>query len=277
MRSKTSSMLKIFITIIMFMIASTMVFPLIWMLSTSLKYEVDVFNFPIEWIPKRWNMLQNYSKVWFDNNFGLYYFNTIKIAVLSTFFQVAISAMSAYAFAKIKFKFNNIIFFIYIATLMIPFQVTIVPTFMVFKWIDLYNTHLGIILLSSFSVYGMFLLKQFMIGIPNEVSESAKIDGAGHGKIFTLIVLPMTTPAIATLAMLKFIWTWNDYQSPLIFLSKQKLYTLQLFMKSFQDEYNIYYALTMTAAMLTIIPLILLFLFTQRFIIEGISLGAVKG
>lgn len=277
MKTHTQVFLNILITVFLFAVGVTMIFPLIWMLSASFKFEVDVFNFPIEWIPKRWNMVANYSKVWFDNNFGLYYFNSIKISLLSTLFQVTVSAMGAYAFSKIKFKFNNTIFFIYLITLMIPFQVTIVPTFMIFRWIGLYNTHIGLIFLSSFSVYGMFLLKQFMTGISNEISEAAKIDGARHGKIFILIIVPMTKPAIATLALLKFIWEWNNYQAPLIFLSSRNLYTLQLFMKSFQDEYNQYYALIMTAAMLTVVPLIIVFLFTQKFVVEGISLGAVKG
>ena len=126
--------------------------------------------------------------------------------------------MGAYAFSKINFKFREGLFLVYLSMMMIPDQVTIVPKFMVFRWFKLFDTHLGLILLGSFSIYGMFLLKQFMMSIPIALSESAKIDGAGHGRIFLQIILPITKPALMTLMILKFVWTWNDYQNPLIFL-----------------------------------------------------------
>ena len=275
---KQSSRLWIlFFTVVLFALAITMVLPFVWMLGTSFKFEADVFAFPIQWIPKKWNFT-NYTNVLTKSfNFPLYYFNSIKVAVLTTILQVTISAMAAYAFAKINFRFSKQIFLIYLATLMIPSQITIVPAFMIFKWMGQVNSHFSIIVISSFSVYGMFLLRQYMSSIPTEMSESALIDGAGHWVIFTRIILPMARPAVATLALLKFIWTWNDYQNPLIFLSSPKLYTLQLGMRSFASEYGEQYALTMAAAVLAILPLFLVFFIGQRHVIEGIAVGAVKG
>jgi multiple sugar transport system permease protein len=269
---------KIFYTVIIGGAAVTMLMPFLWMISTSFKIEMDVFNFPIEWIPRSFNP-DNYAKAWNSRfSFPLYYLNTVKVAILTTLLQVTISAMAGYAFAKIKFAHSKQVFLFYLATLMIPGQVTLIPSFIIMKSLKLINTHLGIILISSFSVYGTFLLRQFMSTVPNEMSEAAFIDGASHPQIFTRIIIPMVKPAIATLGMLKFIWTWNDYQHPLIFLSNEKLFTLQLGMRAFSSaEYGNQYAIMMAGAVMAIFPLMVIFLIFQRYVIEGISIGAVKG
>lgn len=269
---------RLLYTVIVGLIAVSMVLPFIWMLSTSFKIEMDVFNFPIEWIPRTMNP-GNYAKAWNSRfSFPLYYLNTIKVSVLTTALQVSVSALAAYAFSKIRFAHSKKLFMLYLATLMIPSQVTLIPSFIIFKSLKLIDTHLGIILISSFSVYGVFLLRQFMSTVPPEMSEAAVIDGANHAQIFSLIILPMVKPAIATLAMLKFIWTWNDYQNPLVFLTSEKLFTLQLGMRAFSStEYGNQYALMMAAAVMAIFPLMIVFLVFQRFVIEGIAIGAVKG
>lgn len=268
---------KIFVNVLIYLVAATTVLPLIWMVSASLKFEKDVFQFPIVWIPTHLNAAHNYFTVWVKNDFSLYYWNSIKVAVLTTLSQVTISALGAYAFAKIKFRFRDAIFLFYLMTLMIPPQVTIIPTFIIFQVLGLIDTHLGLIIVASFSVYGTFLLRQYMTGIPDELCEAARIDGAGHGFIFSRIIVPISQPAIVTLVILKFIWTWNDYQNPLIFLSTQHLYTLQIAIQSFQSEYGRFYALTMTAAASAVLPLVVIFLVAQRYIVEGIAVGAVKG
>lgn len=268
---------KLLFTVVMIAVAVTMVLPFLWMISTSFKFEKNVFSFPIQWIPRQWNWNNYYQATHTQFDFGLYYFNTIKVAVLTTLLQVTISTFSAYAFAKIKFRFREPLFFLYLSTLMIPSQITVVPAFMVFSWLKVADSHFSIIVVSSFSVYGTFLIRQFMSTVPNELSESARIDGAGHWAIFSRVVLPIATPAVATLAMLKFIWTWNDYQNPLIFLSSPDLYTLQLGMRSFASEFGEQYAMTMAAAVLAILPLFVIFFIGQRYVIEGISIGAVKG
>jgi len=269
---------RVIATVFIGALALTMMLPFIWMMSASFKIEADVFKYPVEWIPRTWNAVKNYSEVWGGRySFITFYLNSIKIAVLTTLLQVTISCMGGYAFSKLKFRGRDTLFLIYLAMLMIPDQVTIVPKFLIFRSLNLYNTHLGLILLGSFSVYGMFLLKQFMMGIPDSLSEAAKIDGAGHIRIFTMIILPISTPAIATLAMLKFVWTWNDYQNPLVFLSSERLYTIPLGMTKFMTEYTSFYALIMTASVCAILPLIVIFIFGQRYIMEGMTVGAVKG
>ncbi len=278
MTKHTVSVPKLVTTILLGILAFTMILPFFWMISTSFKLESDVFKFPIEWIPKRWHAIQNYQEVWGSQyNFGLYYWNTIKITVITTIVQVLISAMAAYAFSKINFKHRNLIFLGYLATAMIPDQVTIVPKFMLFRWFHLFDTHAGLIVLNAFSVYGVFLLRQHMVTVPGVLSESAKIDGANHFTIFSRIILPIVKPSIVTLAILKFVWTWNDYQHPLIFLKTQKLFTIQLAMQQFMTDYASYFSLIMTAAVSAIVPLIIVFLIGQRFVVEGITVGAVKG
>lgn len=269
---------KAILTVIFWAIGLTMLMPLVWMISTACKVEADVFNFPIQWIPPRWNLVNNMKEVWGgEYNFGLYYLNSIKVTLLATFFQVFVSALGAYGFSKVKFPGRDKIFLAYLATMMIPPQVTIVSQFIIMRNIGLYNTHMGLIMMLAFSVYGVFLLRQAMMAIPESLSESAMIDGAGHVTIFFKIMLPMVKPSLATLATLKFVWTWNDYQAPLVFLNSRELYTIQLGMKQFASESGSYYSLIMAAAVSAILPLIIVFLFCQRFVVDGIATGAVKG
>ena len=272
------SVSKIILTVIFWGIGFSMLLPLLWMISASFKMEADVFNFPIQWIPPRFNGIENYKAVWGKQyNFGLYYWHSIFLTVTATALQMFVSALGAYGFSKVHWKGRDKVFVLYLATMMIPPQVTIVSQFLIAKQIGLYNTHLGLILLYMFSVYGVFLLRQSMLGIPESLSESAKIDGASHFRVFLQIVFPLTKPALATLGILKFVWTWNDYQAPLVFLSSRKLYTIQLGMKQFASEAGNYYSLIMAAAVSSIIPLVIAFLFGQRFVIDGIASGAVKG
>lgn len=252
--------------------------PFIWMLSTSFKIEADVFKFPIQWIPKRWNILSNYQEVWFGKYpFLLYYWNSIKVAVLTTLLSVVVSSMAAYGFSKIRFRASGWLFLIVLATYMIPQQASLVPQFILYRSIGLFDSHLGLILLGSFSVLGTFMLRQFFMGIHNDYIDAAKVDGAGHWRIFWSITLPIVRPAIATYAILRFIWTWNDYQNPLIFLRSDELYTIQLAMQKFTTINGEFYTLMMAAAVSAILPLLIVFIIGQKHVIEGISLGGVKG
>ncbi|MFC3343185.1 carbohydrate ABC transporter permease [Paenibacillus abyssi] len=252
--------------------------PFIWMISTSMKFEQDVFHYPIEWIPVNFNGFSNYMKVWVgDYPFYLYYWNTIKVTVLTTFISVLVSCMAAYGFTKVHFRGRDALFLIVLATFMVPQQSIIVPQFILMRSINLFDTHIGLILLGSFSVLGTFMIRQFFMSINNEFIEAARIDGAGHTRIFLNVTMPMIRPAIATYAILRFIWTWNDYQNPLIFLRTDQYYTLQLAMNKFADTYGQFYSLTMAAAVSAIIPLLIVFLIGQKQVIEGIALGGVKG
>jgi len=269
---------KTVVTLIMLGCGILFLLPFFWMISASLKFENDVFTYPIQWIPDEWNAVNNYRKVWFgDHPFWLYYLNTIKVAVLTTLLSVTVSALAAYGFSKVNFPAGRWLFLIVLATFMVPQQAVLVPQFILYRSLGLFDTHAGLILLNSFSVLGTFMLRQFFLGVSNDYIESAKIDGAGHFRIFTRIALPLVRPAISTYAILRFIWTWNDYQNPLIFLRTDHRFTLQLAMQKFTTINGEYYSLIMAAAVSAILPLLIVFVIGQKHVIEGISFGGVKG
>lgn len=269
---------KAVITLIMALVGIVFLLPFIWMLSASFKPEADVFKYPIEWIPSHWKGGFNYHSVWFGKaNFMLYYWNSLKVTALTTLLSVIVSSMAAYGFTKIQFRGRNAMFVLVLATYMIPAEATLVPLFIMFRSVGLYDTHLGLILLGGFSVLGTFLLRQFFASLSNEYMESAQIDGAGHIRIFISILLPLVRPAVATYAILRFIWTWNDFQTPLVFLSDKSRFTLQLGMNAFADRNGAFYSLIMAASVSAIVPLLIVFILGQKQVIEGIAFGGVKG
>jgi len=267
---------KLIWTIVMALIGILFVLPFIWMLSTSFKPETDVFKFPIEWIPKNWNLIENYRTVW-SGDFVRYYWNSIYITIATTVINVIVCSLAAYGFSKLRFWGRDTMFVFVLALYMVPPQASLVPQFLLFNWFDLINTHTGLILLNSFSIIGAFMLKQFFMGVSNEYLESAKIDGAGYFRTFWQIALPLIRPGVATYAILRFIWTWNDYQYPLIFLKSKELFTVQLGIRLFGDQYGDVYSLMMAGAVSAILPLLIIFAIGQKQVIEGISLGGVKG
>ncbi|MEW9699444.1 carbohydrate ABC transporter permease [Paenibacillus sp. SI8] len=269
---------KLITTIVLFIISLLFLLPFFWMLSTSFKVEADVFKFPIEWVPTHWNAIANYKTVWFGKAaFYLYYLNSIKVAVITTFISCVVSALAAYGFSKIDFPAGKWLFMIVLATYMVPSQAILIPQFILYRNIGLFDSHMGLVLLGCFSVLGTFMLRQFFMGIHNEFIESAKMDGAGHWTIFWKIAFPLVRPAVATYAILRFIWTWNDYQNPLIFLRTDKLFTIPLAMQKFASLNGEYYSLIMAGAVSAIVPLLIIFLIGQKSIIEGIATGGVKG
>ncbi|GLX66827.1 carbohydrate ABC transporter permease [Paenibacillus glycanilyticus] len=266
------------LTVLMFAVSILFLLPFIWMLVTSFKIEKDVFVYPIEWIPRHWHAIENYKEVWVgDYPFWKYYLNSVKIAVITTCISALFSSLAAYGFSKIKFKGSNFVFLIVLATYMVPSQAILIPQFILYRQIGLFDSHWGLIILSSFSVLGTFMLRQFFMGIHQEYIESAKIDGANHFRIFWSIAFPLVKPAVATYAILRFIWTWNDYQNPLIFLRTDSLFTIPLAMQKFTSLSGEFYSLIMAAAVSAILPLLIVFIIGQKSVIEGIALGGVKG
>ena len=278
MTAKKINLKKVLITIFMGILGVIFLLPFIWMTSASLKPEIDVLKYPIEWIPKTWNAVENYTRVWSGEDSILpYYLNTVKVTILTTLTSITISSLAGFSFAKLKFKGKNVIFLIVLATYMVPPQSILVTQYQVFSTVGLIDSHLGLILLNGFSVFGTFMLRQFFTGISDELIESAKIDGAGYFRAFWSICLPLVRPAIATYAILRFIWTWNDYQYPLIFLRSEELYTLQLGIHQFADSLGTSYSLMMAGSVSAILPLLIIFILGQKQVIEGMTLGSVKG
>ncbi len=266
------------LTVIMLGVSVLFLLPFIWMLVTSFKVEKDVFVYPIQWIPRQWNAIQNYKDVWVgDYPFWKYYLNSVKVGLTTTVISSIVSALAAYGFSKIQFKGSNYLFLIVLATYMVPSQAILIPQFILYRQIGLFDSLWGLILLGSFSVLGTFMLRQFFMGVHHEFIESAKMDGANHFRIFWSIGLPLVKPAVATYAILRFIWTWNDYQGPLIFLRSDRLFTIPLAMQKFTSLSGEFYSLIMAAAVSAILPLLIVFIIGQKSVIEGIALGGVKG
>lgn len=275
LRNKIS---KIIATVLMGALSIFFIFPLLWMVSSAFKFEKDVMRFPIEWIPSATNFVNNFKAVWMQRvPFGQIYVNSIKVAIIVTILSLLISTMAAYSFTKLQFRGRNLVFAMLLAMMIIPDQATLIPRFMLIRWLGLYDTHGALILMGMFSIYFTFLLRQFMAGVSDDILEAAKIDGAGHLRSFTSIMLPLCQPVIATVAIIKFIWSWNDYQNPLIFLQTKSLYTVPLGMTLFRDDYTTNDAIMMMASVSAIIPLLIVFIVLQKQVISGIALGGVKG
>ncbi len=276
--NKMSRIRRWLITVLMFIGSLAFLSPLFWMLVTSFKIEADVFTYPIQWIPRHWHAVENYKEVWFgEHPFLLYYWNSIKVSVCTTLLSATVSALAAYGFAKIRFAAGKWLFLLVLATFMVPPQAVLVPQFILYRYLGLFDTHIGLILVGSFSVIGTFMLRQFFLGVHDDYIESAKMDGAGHIRIFFRIALPLVRPAVATYAIMRFIWTWHDYQNPLVFLRTDALITVTLAIQKFSTLSGDLYSLIMAGAVSAIVPLLIVFIIGQKHVIEGISFGGVKG
>lgn len=264
------------IFIILVLIAAAMLFPFLWMVLGSLKPKAELFAVPMNLFPSTW-MWKNYGDVLKKIPFVTFYINTAKIAVFSTLGQVITCALSAYAFAKLKFKGRDFLFMLYLATMMIPYQVTMIPQYELMNNLNLLNSHAALILLHCFSPFGVFLLRQFFVSIPDSLIEAARIDGAKDFRILSQIVLPLSKSALATLVTLKFLDSWNEFTGPLIFLNEKEKFTLQVGIRMFQQENGTEYTLIMAATTMSLIPIVLLYMFAQKYFIEGIAAAGVKG
>jgi multiple sugar transport system permease protein len=264
------------IFIILVLIGATMLFPFLWMVIGSLKPKAELFAVPMNLFPSTW-MWKNYGDVLKKIPFVTFYVNTAKIAVFSTMGQVITCALSAYAFAKLRFKGRDFLFMLYLATMMIPYQVTMIPQYELMNKLNLLNSHAALIILHCFSPFGVFLLRQFFVSIPDSLIEAARIDGAKDFRILSKIVLPLSKSALATLVTLKFLDSWNEFTGPLIFLNEKEKFTLQVGIRMFQQENGTEYTLIMAATTMSLIPIVLLYVFAQKYFIEGIAAAGVKG
>ncbi|MGR9200699.1 carbohydrate ABC transporter permease [Rhizobium leguminosarum] len=253
-----------------------MLLPFAWMLSASLKLSRDVFAFPIEWIPSepQWH---NYVDIWTKIPLALFIYNTSKLTIIVTLLQLLTSSFAAYAFAKLNFPYKNTLFLGYIATIAMPWQVYMVPQFLLMREFGLNNTHLALICLQAFTAFGVFLMRQFYMSIPTELCEAARIDGMNEYQIWARIMLPLSKPALSTLTIFTFVTTWNDFLGPMIYLTKTELKTVQIGLRMFISQYSAEYGLIMAASVVALIPVLVVFLSLQRFFVEGIASTGLKG
>ncbi|WP_141501975.1 carbohydrate ABC transporter permease [Paenibacillus luteus] len=265
------------LTMLMAFFAIVMILPFVWMFSTSFKTPAQVFEYPVRWLPSQW-IWDHHIKVWTGpKSFGTYYLNSLKVSLISTVGATLLSAFAAYGFSRIEFNGRNALFVVYLSMMMVPPQVLFVPKFLMFDSWGIYNTHWALILPGMFTIFGVFMMRQFFLSIPNEISESAFIDGAGHIRIFFRLIMPLAKPALATLAIIDFSWHWNDYENALVFLIDESLYTVPLGLQNFILENNVDYNGMMAAASAGIVPMLLVFIIGERFIVQGITNSAVKG
>lgn len=260
--------------------AVVMLFPFIWMVSTSFKSTGEVFKLPPRLLPEsiRW---ENYSDLWDPSgrnvNFLRLGWNTLKIATSIAVGQVITSSLAGYAYAKMKFPGRDKIFFIYFASIIVPGAVVIVPNFILMRYLGLVGKHAGIIIPAITSAYATFLMRQFFISFPQELEDAAKLDGCNPFQIYWHILIPNAKPILATQFLLTFQWAWNDFLWPLIMLRKEEVRTLQVGLSYLSQQYFTDWGPLMAASVITLIPIVLLFLLTQRFFIQSIKLTGIKG
>jgi len=238
MKKKKLKLSRILLYAVLVFITLAMMVPFVWMLSASLKLDKDVFIFPIQWIPQnpRW---KNYLDIWTKIPLLKFVLNTLKLTVIVTVLQLLTSSFAAYAFAKLNFKNKNILFLAYIATIAVPWQVYMVPQFMMMRSFGLNDTHLAIICLQAFSAFGVFMMRQFYQNIPDELCEAARIDGMSEYKIYAKIMLPLSKPALSTLIIFTFVGTWNDFLGPMIYLKTEAKKTLQIGLRMFISQFGL--------------------------------------
>jgi multiple sugar transport system permease protein len=258
-------------------LAVVCVLPFLWMLATSLKTVDEVIREPHRLIPSD-PQFSNYTTLWQDFPMSAWIWNSFKISTLVTLGVVTTSALAAYAFARIDFPGRNIVFLAFLATLMIPGMVYQVPKFAMIQKLGWQNTHTALIVPALSSAFGVFLLRQFFLTLPKELEEAARMDGAGHIRIFTSIILPLSGPALATLAVFTFIGTWNDFLNPLLFIDDYRQYTLQIGLTFLNEQHRsvVNFNRLMAGDVIALVPMIIVFIVAQRYYVRGIALTGIK-
>lgn len=268
---------KVLIYILLILITVIMVVPFLWMLSASIKTKNEVFQMtPFQFIPDepQWS---NYQEIWTKIPLARFVGNTVYLTIIVTILQMVTSSFAAYAFSKLQFKHKNTLFLAYIATIAMPWQVYMVPQFIMMRSMGLNDKLLAMICLQAFSAFGVFLMKQFYEGIPDSLCEAARIDGMSEYKIYSTIMLPLSKPALSTLVIFTFVNTWNDYLGPLIYLKSEEKKTIQLGLKMFIGQYAAEYGLIMAGSIITLIPVLIVFLALQKYFVEGVAATGIKG
>lgn len=258
------------------LIAVIVLIPFLWMLSTSLKNKGALMQLPVEWIPKD-PTLDSYAKVFSRFPFLRAIFNSLFITVSYTVITILSSSMAAFAFTKIKFPYADTVFKLYLASMMIPTQVTMIPLFVVMNRLGLINTYPSVILPSLFRAFAVFMLVQQMRGIPDDYMEAAELDGASLFRIYRTVILPLSKSSIATLTVTTFMECWNDYLWPLLMLNDKNKMTLTLALNSLNGQYGTEYNLLMAGSLISMIPIIIVYICAQKYFKEGLMAGGVKG
>lgn len=262
---------------VMILAAVALLMPFFWMIMSSLKTPNDVFSAPVKWFPETW-VWSNYVDIWTQSGMLTWIRNTLVLAVVVTFLQVLTGSFAAYGFSRMRFPGRDVLFLVYIGTIAVPWQSYMIPQFILLSNAKVSNTLWAIILIQAFGAFGVFLMKQYYDTIPEDLSEAARLDGLSEYGIWARIMLPLSVPAIASLTLLTFVNTWNDYLGPLIYLRSPDLWTIQLGLQSFVSTlYDANYALLFAGLTMSVVPIAIVFLFGQKYFVEGIATSGMKG
>ncbi len=268
---------KIFVYALLVSISLFFFFPLLWMMTTAIKPTSQMFQIPPVWIPKppQWDV---FHTTWNRTNFSVYLGNTVLITILSMIGRVGSCALVGFSFARLRWPGKNVLFLITLSTMMLPFQVLMIPQFLIFKEIGWINTHYPL-WVPSFggAAFYIFLMRQYFMTMPRELDDAAKIDGCGWLGIFWRILLPLSHPALATIAIFTFMSQWNSFLEPLIFLNSSKKYTLALGLAMFRDQFDVDWNAIMAMSFLMVLPCLTIFFLAQKYFIQGISTTGLKG
>jgi ABC-type glycerol-3-phosphate transport system permease component len=261
-------------------VALSMVVPFLWMVTTSLKTPGSEFSYPPQVLPQEFNFSQ-YQRLLDNLPFARYFLNTALITAATVIGQLAICSMAAYGFARLNFMGRDTVFVLYLMTMMIPFQITLIPMYLIITQLGWVNTYQGLIVPGISSAFGIFLLRQSFLNIPRDYQDAARIDGANEWVIFTRVFLPLNGPTLATLAVFAFMGTWTDLLWPLLIARSEELRTLELGLAYFNARPNAFvqpnWPLLMSGALVVMLPVLIVYILAQRYFIQGISLSGVKG
>ena len=261
-------------------LSAPFVFPFLWMASGSLKTPAEIFAFPPTLIPERWNW-QNFVEIFRYQPFARQYANSLYIAALVTLGTLCVSAPAGYAFARIKFRGNTVLFLLLLTTLMMPTEVTIIPNFFFMKFLGLINTHVPLIILPILGANGVvstFLIRQFFLSFPQELEDAAMIDGLGRFGVFWHVALPLVKPALGAVSILTFLYSWNLFLEPLVFMNDLRLFTLPLALNNFADAYGVpVWHFQLAATTLSVLPVLAVYVLAQQRIVDSFVLSGMKG
>lgn len=253
-----------------------MLLPFLWMVSTSLKLPREVFTFPPVWIPSEFAW-SNYTRALTAMPFGRFYLNSFLVAVGVTLLTILTSSLAAFAFARLRFRGRDTLFLVYLTTLMIPFTVLLIPNFVLVRQLGWYDTYAALIFPPAFSAFATFLLRQYFRGIPPELDAAARIDGASSLRIWWQIIMPNSAPAIAALAIFIFLGNWNEFLWPLVITNSPEMRTIPVGLSAFQGQFNVRWELLMAAAVVAMLPILVVYMLAQKWFIKGITVTGMGG
>ena len=270
---------SVFVYFMVILVAILVILPFLWMIVSAFKSQRELFAYPPTFFPKVWkveNFIEAASRG--SISFWQMFLNTMKIAVPATVFNIIFSSLAGYAFARLRFPFRETIFMCFIAAMMVPFAITLIPRFLMFKDLGFYDTYVPLILPIMFGTpFSIFLTRQFFMTLPKELEEAAIVDGCSHVRIWAQIFMPLCKPIIATLAVFQFQSSYNDFMGPVIYIASDAKFTVQMGLSSFRNSFTSRYDLIMAGSILAIIPVLILFICCQKYIVRGIAMSGMKG